>query len=31
MFGHNCIIIKKMSKSEYERYGTRKYRYIEFL
>jgi hypothetical protein len=31
MFGHNCIIIKKMTKQEYEKYGKRKYRFIENL
>lgn len=31
MFGQNCIIIKKMTKDEYERYGTRKYRFINTL
>ena len=30
-FGSNCIIIKKMTLDEYERYGTRKYRFAEFL
>ena len=27
MFGQNCIIIKKMSKDEYKKYGNRKYRF----
>lgn len=27
MFGQNCIIIKKMSKDEFKKYGTRKYRF----
>jgi len=31
MFGQNCIIIKKMSQKEYDRYGERKYRFIESL
>lgn len=31
MFGQNCIIIKKMSEDEYQRYGIRKYRFIETL
>ena len=31
MFGQNCIIIKKMTKNEYEKYGKRKYRFIEKL
>lgn len=31
MFGQNCIIIKKMSKQEYDKYGKRKYRFIENL
>jgi hypothetical protein len=30
-FGSNCIIIKKMSSQEYNRYGNRKYRFKEFL
>jgi hypothetical protein len=28
MFGQNCIIIKKMTKNEYKRFGERKYRFI---
>lgn len=31
MFGQNCIIIKKMTKKEYEKYGNRKYRFDENL
>jgi hypothetical protein len=31
MFGQNCIIIKKMTKNEYKKYGTRKYRFYENL
>jgi hypothetical protein len=31
MFGQNCIIIKKMTKKEYENFGKRKYRWIENL
>jgi hypothetical protein len=31
MFGHNCIIIKKMTHKEYEKYGNRKYRFGEYL
>lgn len=27
MFGQNCIIIKKMTKKEYKKYGKRKYRF----
>jgi hypothetical protein len=27
MFGQNCIIIKKMSKDEYKKFGNRKYRF----
>ena len=30
-FGGNCIIIKKMSEKEYDRYATRKYRFSAFL
>lgn len=30
-FAYNCIIIKKMSLKEYEKYGNRKYRFAEFL
>lgn len=30
-FGGNCIIIKKMSKQEYNRYGNREYRFKDFL
>lgn len=30
-FGENCIIIKKMSKNEYKKYGTRKYRFSDYL
>lgn len=30
-FGANCIIIKKMSQNEYNKYGTRKYRFENFL
>jgi hypothetical protein len=29
MFGQNCIIIKKMSNEEYNRFGKRKYRFIK--
>ena len=31
MFGYNCIIIKKMSLYDYEKYGKRKYRFMENL
>ena len=31
MFGQNCIIIKKMSNEEYQRYGIRKYRFMNSL
>ena len=31
MFGYNCIIIKKMSLHDYEKYGKRKYRFMENL
>jgi hypothetical protein len=31
MFGSNCIIIKKMSVEEYNRYGSRKYRFFTSL
>ena len=31
MFGHNCIIIKKMTSYEYKKYGERKYRFINSL
>ena len=27
MFGQNCIIIKKMTEKEYNKYGIRKYRF----
>lgn len=30
-FGANCIIIKKMTSDEYEKYGNRKYRFNEML
>ena len=30
-FGGNCIIIVKMTKNEYEKYGKRKYRFTNFL
>jgi len=30
-FGANCIIIKKMSQSEYNKYANRKYRFQQFL
>jgi hypothetical protein len=30
-FGSNCIIIKKMSQSEYNKYGNRKYRFLSNL
>ena len=29
MFGQNCVIIKKMSIEEYNKYGNRKYRFFE--
>jgi hypothetical protein len=29
MFGQNCVIIKKMSIEEYNKYGNRKYRFLE--
>lgn len=31
MFGQNCIIIKKMTKDEYNKYGKRKYRFQDKL
>lgn len=31
MFGQNCIIIKKMTKDEYSKYGKRKYRFHDKL
>lgn len=31
MFGYNCIIIKKMSKEEYAKFGKRKYRFEEYI
>ena len=31
MFGYNCIIIKKMSNEEYNKYGNRKYRFYNSL
>jgi len=30
-FGYNCIIIKKMTADEYNRYGNRKYRWLDKL
>ena len=30
-FGHNCIIIKKMTLNEYQKFGNRKYRMHQFL
>ena len=30
-FGANCIIIKKMTQNEYSIYGTRKYRFSNYL
>ena len=31
MFGANCIIVKKMTLNEYNRYGERKYRFVDKL